>query len=207
MSEPIGINTLKQLLFDEEQAKYIELHAKVKEVEQRMDENLKAQQLPNAEINMLMEQMMEVMPDRLGPTITKTLKIQIRESRDDVVQALFPIIGEMIKKYVQQEMQVLTEKIDKQFEAALSVESLLLRVKAFFSGVSYNELILSASNEPKVQEIFIIEDESGLLMASYSRNPTFDQDMVAGMLTAIKSFVEDAFETQNQKLETISYDL
>lgn len=207
MSQPAGINTLKQLLFEEESKRYQELHEKIKDVEQKMEESLEAQKLPDAEINALMDQMMEVMPEKLGPTITKTLKVQIKESRDDVVQALFPIIGQMIKKYVQQEMAVLTEKIDKQFEAALSFDQLLLRIKAFFTGVKYSELILKGTHEPHIQEIFIIDEESGILQASYSRNKSVDQDMVAGMLTAIKSFVEDAFEQEDQNLETISYDL
>ncbi|SNT34288.1 hypothetical protein SAMN05421640_3409 [Ekhidna lutea] len=207
MNQPAGINTLKQLLFEEESKRYQELHEKIKDVEQKMEESLEAQKLPNAEINALMDQMMEVMPERLGPTITKTLKVQIKESRDDVVQALFPIIGQMIKKYVQQEMAVLTEKIDKQFEAALSFDHLLLRIKAFFTGVKYSELVLRGTNEPQIQEIFLIDDESGILLASYSRHKSIDQDMVAGMLTAIKAFVEDAFESGDQSLETINYDL
>lgn len=202
-----GINALKQLLFDEEQAKYQELHGMIREVEQKVDESLKAQKLPNAEINAMMDQMMEVMPERLGPTITKTLKVQIRESRDDVVQALFPIIGQMIKKYVQQEMQVLTEKIDKQFENAFAFDQIWLKIKAFFSGANYSELVLKTTTEPQVKEIFVIEEESGILMGSYSRTASFDQDMMTGMLTAIKTFVEDAMEVEKQGLEMISYDL
>ncbi len=34
-----------------------------------------------------------------------------------------------------------------------------------------------------------------------------DEDMVAGMLTEIKSFVEDAFKKDNQDLQYIEYDL
>lgn len=207
MSETNGINALKQLLFEEEKQKYQELHGLIQAVDQKMETHLKAQELPNAELNVLMDQMMEVMPERLGPTITKTLKIQIRESRDDVVQALFPIIGQMIKKYVQQEMQVLTEKIDKQFEAALSFDMVFLKLKAWITGANYSELVLQRTNTPQIQEIFIIDEESGILKASYSRFHTFDQDMVAGMLTAIKAFVQDAFETDNQQLETIEYEL
>lgn len=202
-----GLNRLKQLLFDEESKKYKQLQQKIKDVEFKIDESIKNQKLPDAEINAIMDQMMEVMPEKLGPTITETLKVQIRESRDDVIQALFPIIGQMIKKYVQQEMQVLTERLDKQFEQALSLDKILLQIKAFFTGVKYSELMLKETNEPKVEEIFIIEEESGILLASYSKNKKVDQDMVAGMLTAIKAFVGDAFEVENQNLETISYDL
>lgn len=207
MSQPAGINTLKELLFEEEHKQYQELHERVKDVQQKMEASLAAQKLPEEEVDELVDRMMEVMPERLGPTITRTLQTQIKESRDDVVQALFPIIGQMIKKYVQQEIAVLTEKIDKQFESALSLDQLLLRLKAFFTGTKYSELVLKSTNAPQIQEIFLIDSESGILIASYSRNKMVDQDMVAGMLTAIKSFVEDAFESESQHLETINYEL
>ena len=207
MDQHSGINSLKELLFEEESQKFVDLHKHIKEVEKKMDKSLEAKELPVTVFNSLMDKMMVVMPEKLGPTITQTLKVQIKESRDDVVQALFPIIGEMIKKYIRQEIQVLTEKIDKQFEQALSFDLIWLRIKAFFTGANYNEMILATTQEPQVQEIFIIEEESGLLQASYSKKGMIDQDMVAGMLTAIKAFVEDAFEQENQHLETISYDL
>lgn len=206
MSEKSGINALKNLLLAEERSKFEQLRDMIQQVDRRMDDHMESMKLPEAEINALMDQMMEVMPEKLGPTITKTLKVQIRESRDDVIQALFPIIGQMIKKYVQQEIQVLSEKIDKQFDAMLSVDLIWIKLKAWATGVSYADLILQNSHKALIQEIFVIDNESGILMASYTRNNLFDQDMAAGMLTAIKSFVEDAFEAESQNLETINYD-
>lgn len=201
-----GLTALKDLLFDEENRKYHELNSKLKEVNERIDQALQARDLPDAEVNEIIDKMMEVMPEKLGPTITATLKVQIKESKDDVVQALFPIIGQMIKKYVAQEMAVLTEGIDRQLEQALSLDGIKLRLKALFTGVKYSELMLQKASEPQIQQIFIIEENSGILMASYSRGKALDQDMIAGMLTAIKSFVEDAFEDANKNLESINYD-
>ena len=43
------------------------------------------------------------------------------------------------------------------------------------------------------------------MLASYTRNKKIEQDIIAGMLTAIKMFVEDAFKKENQLLETIEY--
>ncbi|MEP1095851.1 MAG: hypothetical protein ABJG78_12120 [Cyclobacteriaceae bacterium] len=206
MSSQGGLSTLKDLLFEEEKQKYVELNEKLKEVNVRIDDSLNNRTVPDDEIDQIVGKMVQVMPEKLGPTITETLKVQIRDSKDDVVQALFPIIGQMIKKYVAQEISVLSEKIDRQIENLFSLENLALRVKAIFSGQSYGELIIQKASEGQIQEIFIIEEHSGILMASYSRNKTMDQDMIAGMLTAIKSFVKDSFDEKNQELETISYD-
>lgn len=206
MSTNGDLNALKDLLFEEEKKKYLELNKQLKDVNLRIDKSLNNRKVPDEEVNQIVGKMVQIMPEKLGPTITHTLKVQIKESRDDVVQALFPIIGQMIKKYVAQEIAVLSEKIDKQFESIFSLDSLQLRLKALFSGTSYSELAIQAASEPSIKEIFIIEEDTGILIASYTRENALDQDMVAGMLTAIKIFVKDSFEEKNQNLEMISYD-
>ncbi|MEQ9404811.1 MAG: hypothetical protein RIM99_14565 [Cyclobacteriaceae bacterium] len=206
MSSSGGLSTLKDLLFEEEKEKYVQLSEQLKDVNNRIDASLNNRKVPDEEIDQIVGKMVQIMPEKLGPTITHTLKVQIKESRDDVVQALFPIIGQMIKKYVAQELSVLSEKIDRQIESIFSMENILLRFKALFSGTSYSELLIQKASEPQIVEIFIIEEHSGILLASYSRNKTMDQDMIAGMLTAIKSFVKDSFGKKDQNLEMISYD-
>ncbi|MBV6647183.1 MAG: hypothetical protein KI790_17120 [Cyclobacteriaceae bacterium] len=202
-----GIHTLKEILFEEEKEKYQTLSTQLSALQGQMQTALNGRELPDSELQQIVEKISIIMPDKMGPVITETLKVQIREQKDEVVQTLYPIIGQMIKKFIQREIQVLTEKIDYQLEKAFSWEFLLVRIKAFFTGTSTADLVLKASDPAKIEEIFLIEEGSGLLLASYSRNKTIDQDMIAGMLTAIRAFVEDAFSSSDQKLETISYDL
>lgn len=207
MREKKSIDTLKELLFEEEKDRYLKLSSQIKETSKEIDEKLANREIPEAEFNEILDRIVRVMPEKLGPTITSTLKVQIRESRDDVVQALFPIVGQMIKKYISQEIQLLTERLDKQFESVFSFDLFLLRLKSIFTGTPYGQLLIARSSQASIREIFIIEEESGLLLASYSKTPSFDQDMMAGMLTAIKTFVSDAMEVERQELEMISYDL
>lgn len=204
--DPQGINALRDILFEEEKKKYVELTDHLSTLESEMREALEDRQLPESEMNQVVERITLVMPEKLGPAITATLKAQIQESQDEVVQALYPILGQMIKKYIQKEMEVLREKIDQQMENAFSIEGLIARFKSLISGTKHSQVMLTEANEPMVEEIFIIEQDSGLLRASFSKNKTLDQDMIAGMLTAIKSFVKDAFSKENQDLESISYD-
>ena len=115
MQDPQGITALKELLFKEENGKHQQLSDQLKATHEEIEHKLANRELPESEFNQIMTRIVEVMPEKLGPTITSTLKVQIKESRDDVVQALFPIVGQMIKKYIQQEIQALSEKIDQQF--------------------------------------------------------------------------------------------
>jgi len=146
-------------------------------------------------------------PKTLGPTITKTLQEEIANSQDKVVEALYPIMGKMIKRYVQNEIKKLSENINKKVNNTFSLNALKRKLKAKTSGVKEGEMLVSQSNPPVINEIFVIQKGSGILLGNYSKTETVDKDMVSGMLTAIKSFVEDAFSGGVQNLEAIEYEL
>jgi hypothetical protein len=58
----------------------------------------------------------------------------------------------------------------------------------------------------RLEEIFLVDTQTGLLRGHYSLNNLADPDMIAGMLTGIKSFVEHAFMKGEQELQTLEYD-
>jgi len=67
-------------------------------------------------------------------------------------------------------------------------------------------MVLRNLIKAEIEEVFVIAQHSGMLLGSYSRHNTLDKEMIAGMLTAIKSFVKDAFVFGKQELETIEYE-
>ena len=146
-------------------------------------------------------------PVTLGPTITKTLQEQITNSKDQVVEALYPIMGKMIKRYIQNEIKILSENINKKVNNTFSFDAIKRKMRSKFTGVDEGDLMLTELDEPIVNEIFVIQKGSGILLGSHSTTATVDEDLISGMLTAIKSFVEDAFEGGNQNLENIEYEL
>ncbi|MGI9545486.1 MAG: hypothetical protein ACR2MX_19650 [Cyclobacteriaceae bacterium] len=207
MNDDEKLKALKALLFEDEEKVRESIQKDVVRLSQgfEIEENFEAKVEPI--IQQRLESFVHTIPDKLGPVITETLKVQIKESQDEVVEALYPIMGKMIKRYVQKEIQLLSEKINKQMNSAFSFEGIKRKFRAWFSGVKEEELIMSELADPQIEEIFIIEKYSGILVGSYSKNKTLDQDMISGMLTAIKSFVEDAFSAGQQDLELIEYEL
>lgn len=145
-------------------------------------------------------------PTRLGPAITKTLKEEVANSKDAVVEALYPIMGQMIKKYIAAELKRFSEEVNNKVNNAFSFETVRRKIRAKFSGKSESEVLLSELDRPVINEIFAIQKGSGILLGSYNPNSMVDKDMVSGMLTAIKSFVEDAFQGETQNLESIDYE-
>jgi hypothetical protein len=143
-------------------------------------------------------------PEYFGDTITETIKIQIRDSKDEVVEALYPIMGKMIKKYIIAEITKLSDDINDTINNKFSIKHI---IKRLFKGKRTDaEDVLQEVFEPIIEEIFVIEKDSGILAGNYSRGNIADKDMVSGMLTAIKSFAEDAFSKEAQNLEDIKFE-
>ncbi|WP_298417219.1 cell envelope biogenesis protein OmpA [uncultured Kordia sp.] len=208
MTEADKLALLKDLLLTDDRAYAESIHNKIKQLEDLIHKQQKLSSKVNPIIDEKLEEFTEQIPETLGPTITEALAEQIKNSKDQVVEALYPIMGKMIKKYISQEISLLTERINKQLEDSFSANSWKRKFKSWFGGVKEEELLLSQlSAISQVEQVLVIEKNSGLLIGQYAKTETIDKDMISGMLTAIKSFVEDAFNEKSQNLELIEYEL
>ncbi|MFK8061277.1 MAG: cell envelope biogenesis protein OmpA [Polaribacter sp.] len=188
---------LRELLLEDDRQKFQDLSEEIihkekfsRKVEPLVDEKI--------------EDLRENFPEYFGETITETIKVQIRDSQDEVVEALYPIMGKLVKKAIISEITKLTESINKTVQEKFSIQQIL---KRFFKGKKNDaDVVMQEVFEPIIEEVFVIEKDSGLLSGSYSRGNIADKDMVSGMLTAIKSFAEDAFSKEGQNLEDIKFD-
>jgi hypothetical protein len=207
MDDSEKLVALKELLLQEDRVFANQILQKLDQLEQILYTQKNLSEKVDPIIDEKINAFVEKMPQQLGPVITATLREEIQNSQDQVVEVLFPIIGKMIKKYVQAEMKMLSDAINNQLQESFSMKKWKRKFIALFTGVSENDIILSELDQPQIQQVFVIEKGSGIILSSFSKTQTIDEDMVAGMLTAIKSFVEDAFQGGGQNLEHIEYEL
>lgn len=207
MDQKDKLKLLKDILLTEDRVFAQSITKKLESLNQTINQKKKLSEKVDPIIDDRLEEFVKEIPDTLGPTITKTLKEEIKNSQDAVVEALYPIMGKMIKKYIQNEIKMLSEKINAQVQSSFSAKTWKRKFKSMFTGVKEEDIILSSLVDPEIEQIFIIEKDSGILSGSYSKKETIDKDMISGMLTAIKSFVEDAFNAGEQDLESIEYEL
>lgn len=203
MVERDKVALLKDILLTDDREFAEKIAKRIEIIEQTVNERKNLSNKVDPIIDEKLEDFVKEIPTTLGPTITATLKEEISKNKDEIVDALYPILGKMIKKYISQEMKMLSEKINQQ----LSAKRWSRKFKSWFSGVKEEELILSELSSASIEQVLLIEKGSGILAASYSKTKTIDEDMISGMLTAIKGFVEDAFGQKNQNLELIEYEL
>jgi len=100
----------------------------------------------------------------------------------------------------------LVESINQTLERSFSLESLKWRVEALRTGKSFGAIVLTHSLRYRVEQVFLIHRETGLLLQHAARADQIvqDSDLVSGMLTAIQDFVRDSFTgAGGQEVETI----
>jgi uncharacterized protein YuzB (UPF0349 family) len=140
-----------------------------------------------------------------GGTVGNIVESKLEQSKEQLLDVIYPVLGQMITKFIRLQFQALKDKIDSQLKYAFSTKGLFRLFKARLLGVDSSEMILQGSDKPTIHQIFVVTQHSGLLVGEYAPTATIDQDMIVGMLTAIKAFAKDAL-AQDDNLDTINYD-
>lgn len=152
------------------------------------------------------DKLKEEFPEAYHIAVKSIVKKQLSESQTEILNAIYPVMGTMIMKYTTLQFQKLKEGIDSQIKNTFSNSGILGSLKSRIFSSKTTEEILSKADHYVIDEVFVVERNSGLLIGAASLEPTVNRDMIAGMLTAIKSFVEDAFMQGQEDLDLIQYD-
>ncbi|MFZ0884505.1 MAG: OmpA family protein [Candidatus Acidiferrales bacterium] len=145
----------------------------------------------------------EALAEALAPTIQETLRESVRRDPQVLADALFPVMGPAIRKSISETLRSMLESFNEALEHSLSWQGLKWRIESFRTGRPFAEIVLMHSLLYRVEQVFLIHRETGLVL-SHVVAPTAasqDADMVAGLLSAIQQFARDSFTPE--KTETL----
>ncbi|MFC1569865.1 hypothetical protein ACFL4L_06485 [bacterium] len=140
------------------------------------------------------------MAEALAPIMGDAIKKQIEDAKEDMVDALYPIIGSMVTKAINEAMKKLMEEINARIQEAAN-NRFMLFIKSKVFGIQPAEVILAEGVLFRLEELFLIEKNSGLLIGYQSQDGDHsenDAHILGGMLTAIRQFVNDAFASDQK---------
>lgn len=131
----------------------------------------------------------------LQPLIEEALRISVARDPAMLATSLFPIIGEAVRKAVAKALRGSFDSLNQMLDRSVSFEAWRWRLEAWRSGKSFGEIALTRSVGYRVEQVFLIHRETGLLIqyAAASQGVVADTDLISGMLTAIQDFVRDSF--------------
>jgi hypothetical protein len=134
----------------------------------------------------------------LSESTTESLEVAVRRKPDTVVHAVFPVIGPAIRRALVEALRHMASDLDQALTDTLSLKVLRWRFEAWRTGVPYAQVVLRHRLHYRVEHLFLIQHQSGLLL-DYLSAPgvqEIDADAVAGMLTAIAQFVHDSVRAE-----------
>jgi outer membrane protein OmpA-like peptidoglycan-associated protein len=141
----------------------------------------------------------------IAPEMASAIKQQIALKQEAMSDALYPIIGSTILKYMAETMRNINEKL----ESSLSPEGITRKIKAKLQGISEAELLMKETTPLTVKAVFLIQAASGLVISAVqpSESEELESEMISGMLTAIRSFVNDCISQSGNiaEIDAIEY--
>ncbi|MBL8150969.1 MAG: OmpA family protein [Blastocatellia bacterium] len=144
--------------------------------------------------------------ESLLPTVEEAIRISVKKDARILVDALFPVIGPAIRKAISQALSGMLQSLNQTLDQSFSWKGLLWRIEAFRTGKSFAEVVLLKTLLYRVEQLFLIHRESGLLLQHVVADLVVaqDADMVSAMFTAIQDFVKDSFGVkEGETLQTL----
>jgi OOP family OmpA-OmpF porin len=131
----------------------------------------------------------------LAPLIESSITDSVRKDPHPLADALFPVIGPAIRKAIGHTLAAMMESLSRTVEHSLSWRALKWRWTAWRTGKPFGEIVLLNTLQYRVEQVFLIHAETGLLLqhVASGRGTDKDSDQVSAMLTAIQDFVRDSF--------------
>ena len=184
-----SLEALRDILLSRYRQQMAELEAELDDLERRISDE-------------------DALAAMIAPVMGDAIRRKIRDARDEMIEALYPIIGQTVIRAVSEAIRDLARTIDAQMRTSFSPRVIWRRLQARVSGISSAEMALRESLPFEVAEVFLIHRETGLLLYHVSRDPdaSLDSDLISAMLTAIRDFAQDAFgRGEEGQLDEIQY--
>ncbi len=140
--------------------------------------------------------------ESLAPIIIQTLMYAVRKFPQPVVDAISPVMGSAIRKYIEDALQGMVRTLD---HSGLSWQGLTWRWEARKTGRSFAEVVLSHTVKYQVDRVVIFFKEDGVHLMDVHRSglPPFE-DLASGMFSAIQTAVQKFAQDEFQASEAAS---
>ncbi len=141
----------------------------------------------------------------LRAPVEQCIKDSIEHDAHSFANALFPVMGPSIRKSINEAFKSLLQSINKTLEQSLSFRGLTWRMEALKTGRSFSDIVLQKTFVYRIEQIFLIHKETGLLIQHINQDgiDIGDNDAISAMLTAIQDFIRDSFSAnKTEELES-----
>ncbi len=196
------MSELRSLLLGPAEQQIADIHERLKDPRRQLEEVSRV--LPAAVSARTRQD--EALGEALGPTVTRAIERSVRRNPQPLVDAIFPVMGPAIRKAISVALSGMVQSLNQTMAYSFSLQGLKWRIEAWRTGKPFAEVVLLHTLLFRVEQVFLIHKETGLLLQHVvaGNAAVQDADMVSGMLTAIQDFVQDSFQSPaGEQLESL----
>ena len=153
-----------------------------------------------------------VLPAQLGealaPVVERAVQRSIHKNPRTLTQILYPVFLPAIRKSIGEKIDQTFQSLNESLRYIFTWRGLKWRIEAWRTGTSFAEVVLKHSLVYRVEHVFLINRNSGLLISHLAAEDATSEDpqLISSMLSAIQDFVKDSFKEKEQDgLDTIRF--
>jgi outer membrane protein OmpA-like peptidoglycan-associated protein len=131
----------------------------------------------------------------LSPAVERAVQCSVNKDPRTFIGIFSPLMGATIRKSIAETLESTLQSLNQALKHSLSWRGLLWRIEARRAGTTFADVVLRHTLVYRVEHLFLIHKESGLLISHVAADDAASEDpqLVSGMLTAIQDFVRDSF--------------
>ncbi|MFV0279365.1 MAG: hypothetical protein ACK5JM_01225, partial [Rhodoblastus sp.] len=141
----------------------------------------------------------------VAPVVVAAIRNEIKNSKDMMVEALYPLTGRLVAAAVANAFRDLVADLNERLDRSLSTRHWRLRLQSLATGRPVSELALAEAQAPELRRLLLLERGSGVLVASWhADDESQDQsELVSGLIAAITEFATSVYGSRSGELRTL----
>jgi len=143
----------------------------------------------------------------LAPSVVSIIRSEIKNSKDMMIEALYPIMGRLVTAAVAGAFRDLVESLNARIDALVSANSWRLRMRAMATGRTLAEVALAEAEAGRLKRALLLERGSGKLLALWPAKEEGAEggnaDLESGMIAAITEFATSVYAEKGGELRML----
>lgn len=141
----------------------------------------------------------KVLAQILAPIVEEIIESSAQKDPETVAERLLPAIRRSVKLIVRDTFSDFITSLNQVLDHSLNFN---WRIEAWRTGRPFGEIVLSKTLVYRVEQVFLIHKETGVLLNQViiESEEARDGDLISSMLTAIQDFVRDSFKVDQSEI-------
>jgi outer membrane protein OmpA-like peptidoglycan-associated protein len=200
---------LRSLLLGEDFRRLDEVTARVEKIDAHVGD---AKRLETATAEVLVEAFRKAevahhreLTSAVAPLVVSAIRSEIKNSKEMMVEALYPITGRLVTAAVAGAFRDLVEQLNGRIDSLMSANVWRLRMRALMTGRSMAEVAMAESGVANLKQALLLERGSGRVLANWP--PTAQEgdrtELASGLIAAITEFAATVYANSGGELRML----